>query len=69
MDRKLTDEAQADRDEFMFDFRNEGCTCFISPPCSYCVHPGNPLNQEEDWHWVDEDAAQVALELLDALEG
>ena len=68
MDRKLTDEAQADRDAFMFDFRNRGCTCFISPPCSYCTHPGNPFNQEDDWHWVDEDAAQVALELLDALE-
>lgn len=45
--RVLTDEAQADRDEFVGkDFG--GCTCFIRPPCSSCTHPGNPWNQDED---------------------
>lgn len=68
MERKLTDEAQADRDQFDITFGDRGCTCFISPPCSYCTHPGNPLNQEEDDFWIDDDAAQAALELLDALE-
>jgi hypothetical protein len=44
--RVLTDAAQADRDDFD---RNEGCcSCHISPPCSACTHPGNPLNQDED---------------------
>lgn len=67
MDKKLTDEAQAERDEFVVIFDNAGCTCFISPPCGWCVHPGNPHNQEDDEFWVDDDAAQTTLELLDAL--
>jgi hypothetical protein len=52
--RELTEEAQIERYEFERDER--GCTCFISPPCSSCTHPGNPLNQDEDescWHMVE----------------
>ena len=69
MERKLTDDAQLDRDDFYNSFENyRECTCFISPPCSWCVHPGNPHNQEEDDEcWVDDDAAQAALELLEAI--
>lgn len=46
--RVLTPEAQADRDSFEADVRDYGCTCFIAPPCGFCTHPGNPLNQEDD---------------------
>lgn len=46
---ELTDEAQDDRDAFE-SMRDElgGCRCHLNPPCSYCTHPGNPVNQEED---------------------
>lgn len=46
-DMELTDEAQADYDEFNLYF--ESCTCFCGhPPCSHCTHPGNPLSLSED---------------------
>ena len=48
MTRVLTPEAQAERDDFDAEVADYGCTCCIHPPCGYCVHPGNPLNQEED---------------------
>lgn len=48
MSRRLTAEAQEDRDDFDREFGDRGCTCFISPPCSHCTHPGNPLCQEQD---------------------
>lgn len=49
----LVDWAEADRDQFRTEYGDRGCTCFISPPCGYCVHPGNPFNQEEsDYCWV-----------------
>lgn len=51
--RKLTPEAYADRIEFECDVEDHGCTCHISAPCTYCTHPGNPANQEEDENcWV-----------------
>lgn len=32
-----------------------GCTCFISPPCGSCTHPGNPYNLEAtDDAWEQE---------------
>lgn len=47
--RTLTDKAQDDRDSFESDYGAGGnCSCHINPPCGSCVHPGNPLNQEED---------------------
>lgn len=55
-ERVLTEEAQFDRDAFERDYANRGCTCFISPPCNFCLHPGNPLNQEEVdecWEYVE----------------
>jgi len=45
--RVLTNEGQDLQDEFESMYGDRGCTCFISPPCSYCMHPGNPLNLEE----------------------
>jgi hypothetical protein len=48
-ERVLTQDAENDRAAFeAAGYRMGGCTCFISPPCGYCTHPGNPLNQEED---------------------
>ena len=64
MVKQLTEDAQFDRDNFHArdeeygSLSRRGCTCCISPPCSFCVHPGNPFNQEEDdeaWELVPED--------------
>jgi hypothetical protein len=46
--RVLTEAAQNDRDAFERYTNLTGCSCHISPPCGYCTHPGNPMNQEED---------------------
>lgn len=38
-----------------FERSYSGCTCFISPPCGSCVHPGNPSNLEDTddaWRYV-----------------
>lgn len=33
-------------------YDSQGCTFFISPPCSFCLHPGNPRNLlENDAAW------------------
>lgn len=59
----LTDDAQADRDEFnSYDYG--GCSCFISPPCNFCTHPGNPTNQDdfdECWKFESVEAQLEAL--------
>ena len=63
----LTTEAQADRDDF--DATNYGgCSCFISPPCNFCVHPGNPQNQDdfdECWQFesIDDRLEDVRVQL------
>ncbi len=49
-ERVLTDEAQADRDDF--DSEDSGCSCHTNPPCGHCTHPGNPLNQDDDSCWM-----------------
>lgn len=46
--RRLTDDAQRERDDFVRLYGDGNCSCHIFPPCSSCVHPGNPLNQEEE---------------------
>ena len=47
--RILTPEAQAERDQFESEYGRDGnCSCHISPPCASCMHPGNPLQQDED---------------------
>jgi hypothetical protein len=60
IERILTPEAQADRDEFdLYDITYGGCSCHINPPCGYCTHPGNPANQdEEDSCWMDDDESK-----------
>ena len=51
---RLTKEAQEDRDDFFRLYPwGSGCLCHIMPPCTYCTHPGNPMNQEDDQFWED----------------
>jgi len=46
---RLTEEAEAENLEFIRRYGHDGnCSCFISPPCGSCTHPGNPANQAED---------------------
>lgn len=46
---KLTEWAQAERDDFEDKYGSEGsCSCHLYPPCGSCTHPGNPRSQEED---------------------
>lgn len=54
--RILTPEADADRAQFHGEYGVDGnCSCHLSPPCSSCIHPGNPRNQEEDpGCWTDD---------------
>lgn len=49
--RVLTDGAEKDREAFHAEYGDGNCACHISPPCSSCTHPGNPLNQEGDEFW------------------
>lgn len=46
----LTDDAEAEADDFRrIGYHHSGCSCFTGcAPCSWCTHPGNPLNLEED---------------------
>lgn len=51
--RILTAEARAERADYQDLLSDRGCSCHISPPCSICVHPGNPVNQEgTDECWI-----------------
>ena len=45
--RRLTAEGEALLAWFERDMADRGCTCFISPPCGFCTHEGNPINLEE----------------------
>jgi len=49
----LTEQAQADRDDYNDYISRHGCSCHINPPCSACTHPGNPLCQEDHEFWVE----------------
>ena len=60
---RLTDEWEAEAADFEREHGDRGCTCFISPPCSHCMHPGNPLNLAETpeaWVMGYEDTAAPA---------
>lgn len=63
---ELTPAAQADRDHFEAGAARSGCSCFISPSCGFCTHPGNPRNQDEvESCWqpeVDEVPAEIVRE-------
>ena len=41
--------------EFLREFRDSGCSCHINPPCSHCMHPGNPINLESCGYDEDGD--------------
>lgn len=54
----LTEDARAEHDEWQMEHHDRGCTCFLSPPCSFCTHPGHPLNLNETpeaWTEPDEE--------------
>lgn len=56
----LKPEYQKLADEFDMYYTFRGCTCFISAPCSFCTHEGNPLNLAEDEDaWESELVAAV----------
>lgn len=62
-DMTLTDAAQKDLDSFLSAFDGGGCTCFVSPPCNWCVHPGNPNNLAEDPDaWVQSEVSKAVSE-------
>lgn len=68
MSRRLTQAAEDDRANFDREYSDSGCTCFISPPCSHCTHPGNPLNQEDDDCWEpDEPAFDIMQSIRDMI--
>lgn len=50
---RLTEFAQAERDEFESEYGPRGnCSCHLGgAPCSSCTHPGNPQNQDFDEFW------------------
>lgn len=55
--RTLTPEAGQERDHFMDRYGDDCCSCHLTPPCGYCLHPGNPNNQaEDDACWVEAPA-------------
>ena len=48
-ERVLTPEAQDDRDDFEAQYGDNGdCSCHVSAPCGSCMHPGNPMQQENN---------------------
>lgn len=66
MTRELTPEAEVERNQFERECGHYGCSCFISPPCGWCTHPGNPHNQEEDetaWCEVPGPTADELIEM------
>lgn len=67
MNRRLTQEAEDDRAAFERDRGDGGCTCFISPPCSHCTHPGNLLNQEVDECWEPDELAAPAFDIMKSI--
>lgn len=73
--KTIKPEWQTEADAFRRDYADRGCTCFLSPPCDFCLHPGNPANlaeTEEAWEESLGDADYVIDslgELLDVLGG
>ncbi|WP_067097860.1 hypothetical protein [Marinomonas atlantica] len=72
MGRQLKPDWQDEADDFDITFRDQGCTCFLAPPCSYCLHPGNPLNLEETeeaWEVVEENPSKKKILVSGSLVG
>lgn len=40
--KKLTIEGEELKEDFELTYSDRGCTCFQSPPCGHCTHPGHP---------------------------
>lgn len=54
-DKQLTQWAEDALAEWELLHGDRGCTCFTSPPCPSCTHPGNPSNLEStDDAWEQE---------------
>lgn len=68
MARRLTEAAQADRDDFERLYRFGGCSCHINAPCGCCTHPGNPICQEEDECWEEDVEECRCVSLLNGHE-
>lgn len=47
LSRRLNAVGLSLQEDFDSLYRNRSCSCHRHPPCSYCTHPGNPLNLEE----------------------
>lgn len=41
---RLTDEGEQYKHDFETEMQDSSCSCHISPPCAFCLHPGNPAN-------------------------
>lgn len=65
MTKRLTAAAEADNNDFKREYGRQGCTCFMSPPCNYCMHPGNPANQAEDETAWEEDEPERPVRARD----
>lgn len=59
----LTQEAEADRLDFVRDYSDGNCSCHISPPCGSCTHPGNPRNQDEDDNCWEKDLENMTIQI------
>lgn len=54
MTRELMPWAEDERADWDLRHGDRGCTCFVSPPCGSCLHPGNPVNLDcTDEAWGD----------------
>lgn len=72
MSRELMPWSEDEAADFERRYSCRGCTCFISPPCGYCTHPGNPRNLEETldaWALPHEvKAAYATIELANFID-
>lgn len=64
--RALTSAADDDRLDWMAYYFDRGCSCHISSPCGSCLHPGNPINQEEDESCWEPDFMDIDAAIEDA---
>lgn len=72
MERQLKPDWQDEADDFELSFKDQGCTCFLAPPCSYCLHPGNPLNlegTEEAWEKIEAKGTKEVIVVGGRLTG